>query len=360
MMKTKVILIITIVLLSFGLVQAQEFAKVGTSGAQFLKIAVGARGIGMAEAFDAVCSDASSIFWNPAGLTNIDKNSLMVAHANWLADINYEAAAYARNFRGIGVIGVSFGYLGSGDIEETTVMQQDGTGNFFSASNLTMGVSYARSLTDKFSIGGNIKYVEEKLENEKATAWAVDIGTVYKTGFRSLRMGISIRNFGPELKFSGTYQDYDNGSWVIDDRTGEPEQKEYLPYHMPMTFKVSLAYDLLEQENNFLTIASDLVHPNDNVERLNLGIEWRLYKILALRTGYIGPLGILGRYSDEVEDESTADEVAYETSNYAQNFSAGVGFNLDLKGFGTVNIDYAYTDYGVLDWVHRASMSINF
>jgi len=357
-MKTRIL--ITILLLGFGLVQAQEFAKVGTSGAQFLKIAVGSRGIGMGEAFDAVCNDASSIFWNPAGLTSIEKNSLVAAHANWLADINYEAAAFARNVRGIGVIGVSFGYLGSGDIAETTVMQPEGTGNYFNTSNLMLGVSYARALTDKFSIGGNIKYIEEKLENEKATAWAVDIGTLYKTGFRSLRMGITIRNFGPELKFSGTYQDYDNGSWVIDDRTGAPEQKEYLPYHMPMTFKVSLAYDAIEQENNFLTLSTDLVHPNDNVERLNLGAEWRLYKIFALRLGYIGPLGMLGRYSDETEDASTDDEISYETNNYAQNFSTGVGFNLDLKGFGTVNIDYAYSDYGVLDWVHRASISLNF
>lgn len=359
-MKKTIISIILITLFMFTIAQAQEFAKVGTAGAQFLKIAVGARGIGMAEAYDAVCNDASAIFWNPAGLTGITKNSLMVSHANWLADINYEAAAFAKTFRGIGTMGVSFAYLSSGDIEETTVLQQDGTGNFFNTSNLMVGLSYARALTDKFSIGGNVKYIEENLQEEKATAWAIDIGTLYKTGFRSLRMGISIRNFGPELKFSGTYQDYDNGDWVIDERTKEPEQKDFLPYHMPMTFKVSLAYDLIEKENSFLTIASDLVHPNDNVERLNVGAEWQLYQIIAFRMGYVGPVGLLGRISDEVENADTANEATYDASNYAANFSAGVGFNLNIKGFGTLNIDYAYTDFGVLDWAHRASMKINF
>lgn len=340
--------------------QAQEFAKVGTAGAQFLKIGVGSRGIGMGEAYDAVCNDASSVFWNPAGLSFVKNNSMMVSHASWLADISYEAGVIAHNFKQIGVIGVSFSYLTSGDIEETTVLQPQGTGSYFDTANLMFGLSYATALTDKFSIGGNVKYVEERLQDEKATAWAIDIGTLYKTGFRSLRMGISIRNFGPELKFSGTYQDYDNGSWVIDDRTGEPEQKEYLPYHMPMTFKVSVAYDLIEQENSFLTLSTDLVHPNDNVERLNFGAEWKLYKIMALRAGYIGPFGLLGRYSDEVENQDEDNEYSYETGNYASNFSAGIGFNIDIKNFANVNIDYAYTDFGVLDWVHRASMSINF
>ena len=360
MIKKIIVSILSLMFLLSGFGFAQEFAKVGTSGAQFLKIAVGARGIAMAEAFDAVCDDASSIFYNPAGLTSIKNNSFMVSHANWVADIKYEAGAFARNFPRIGIFGVSFSYLTSGDIEETTVMQQEGTGRFFDTGNLMVGFSYARSLTDRFSLGGNIKYIEERLEDEKATAWAVDIGTVYHTGFNSLRMGMSIRNFGPELKFEGTYQDYDNGAWVIDSRTQAPEQKEYLPYHMPMTFKISLAYDVLEAENQFMTLAVDLVHPNDNVERLNVGGEFKWLKMFALRAGYIGPFGLLGRFGDEVEDQDTVDERTYDVENYASSFSAGVGFNMEMKGFGAINIDYAYTDLGVLDWAHRASLIVNF
>ncbi len=288
------------------------------------------------------------------------RNSAVFSHANWIADIKYEAAVIAHNIPNVGVVGLSFAYLTSGDMMETTVEMQQGTGRSFSATDLMIGGSFARMLTDRFSIGGNIKYVEEKLADEKATAWGIDIGTLYWTGFKSLRLGMSIRNFGPELQFSGTYQDYDNGNWVVDATTGQPEKKKYLPYHMPMTFKVSLAYDLMQKENTYLTLATDLAHPNDNVERLNVGAEMKLMKVLALRLGFTGLMGIMKREDNETEGVDTASEVTYSIHNYTQNISAGVGLNMDLKGLGSYQFDYAYSDFGVLDWAHRMSLTINF
>ncbi|MBN1997130.1 PorV/PorQ family protein [candidate division KSB1 bacterium] len=356
----KISLYVGIIFLIYGMGTAQEFAKVGTAGAQFLKIGVGARGTAMGEAYDAICNDATSIFWNPAGLAFVKKQSATFSHANWLADIKYDAGAYAYSLGPAGVVGVSFAYLNSGDIEETTVEMQEGTGNYFTAGNLMFGASYARMLTDRFSIGGNVKYVEEKLADEKASAWGIDVGILYFTGFKSLRLGMSIRNFGPELQFSGKYRDYDNGNWVIDPATKNPQEKSYLPYHLPMTFKISVAYDLVEQENTFLTVGADLAHPNDNVEKLNLGAELTLMKILALRLGYTGLVGIMKREDTEIENVGTADEISYNIHNYTQNLGAGMGLLLNLKGFGEFNFDYAYTDFGVLDWVHRMSVTFNF
>ena len=339
---------------------AQEFAKVGTAGAQFLKIGVGARGAALGEAYDAVCNDASSIFWNPAGLAFVKKNSALFSHANWLAGIRHEAGAFAHSFGSLGVVGVSFVHLNSGDIEETTVEMQEGTGEYFTASNLMFGASFARMLTDRFSIGGNLKYVEENLADEKATAWGVDIGILYYTGFKSLRLGMSIRNFGPELQFSGNYKDYDKGTWVLDPVSGKPQQKEYLPYHLPMTFKISLGYDLIETQNTFLTLGADLAHPNDNVEKLNLGAELKLMRVLALRLGYTGLVGVMQRKDTEVENRDTSTEVSYEIDNYTQNLGAGMGLTLNIPAVGEFNFDYSYTDFGVLDWVHRMSVTLNF
>ncbi|MCJ7813542.1 UPF0164 family protein, partial [bacterium] len=106
-MKKIVLIIVCISLLIPLLLFGQEFSKTGTAGAQFLKIGVGARGIAMSDAYGAVCNDVSSIFWNPAGLTQISNTSIMIAHTEWLADINYEAVAVAKTVRNIGTIGLS-------------------------------------------------------------------------------------------------------------------------------------------------------------------------------------------------------------------------------------------------------------
>jgi len=352
-MKKVILSLISIAIFFSGSSFAQEFAKVGTAGVQFLKIGVGARGVAMAGAYSGICDDASSIFWNPAGLIHVENNSLILSHAEWLADINFEAGAYAKTFRNIGTFGISFAYLSSGDIEETTVEQQQGTGIMFNTADVMFGISYARQLSDKFSIGANLKYISERLDDVKAWAWAIDIGTLYYTGFRSLRMGMYIRNFGPELKLEGNYLDYDNGEYL-------PETKEYLPFHMPMTFSVGVAYDVLEDEDKFLTVAVDLLHPNDNVEKLNLGAEFRLFNMLSLRAGYVSPFSILGRSDEEIENRDDADEYSLDMKNYTQSFSTGLGFQLNMNKIGEISLDYAYTDFGVLDWVHRVSTSINF
>jgi len=359
-MKKVILSILCLTILLTGATFAQEFAKVGTAGAQFLKIGIGARGIGMANAYSAVCNDASAVFWNPAGLAQIEKNSIILSHADWLADIAYEAAAYAKTFRNIGTFGISVAYLTSGDMEETTVEQQAGTGRIFNTSDLMVGLSYAKQLSDKFSIGANVKYVREKLDTEDASAWAIDIGTLYYTGFNSLRLGMYIRNFGPELEISGFYNDYDNGSLILDPETLDPEEKDYLPFHMPMTFAVGIAYDFDINESQKLTTGVDLVHPNDNVEKFNVGAEYTFYNTLALRAGYVSPFGILGKNDDEVENNNEANEYSNEIKNYTESFSAGLGFYLTIPNFGLISLDYAYTDFGVLDWVHRASMTVNF
>jgi len=361
-MKNIILIIICISLCLTTASFAQEFAKVGTAGAQFLKIGIGARGVAMSSAYSSVCDDASSIFWNPAGLTAIEKTSVLLAHAEWLVDINYEAAAIARRFSTIGIFGLSFAYLTSGEIEETTVEQQSGTGRMFDTGNFMVGLSYAKQLSDKFSIGGNLKYIEERLDTEKSWAWAVDIGTLYYTGFNSLRMGMYIRNFGPELKIDGTYNDYDNGQLILDPETMQPEEKSYLAYHMPMTFAVGVAYDFFKDNESYqITTAIDLVHPNDNVEKLTFGAEFVMFDMLAVRAGYVSPFDMLGKNDEEVERRGQPDEsVPKEVSNYTQTFSTGLGFHVDVPMLGKVALDYAYTDFGVLDWVHRGSMVINF
>lgn len=314
-------LCILLLLIPFAAI-GEETAKVGTVGSQFLKIGVGARGAAMGGAFEAVSDDITAVFWNPAGLVNINATNVFVSHITWLADIDYETVILAKNFDRLGAIGLSVSYLNSGDIEETTFEQPEGTGSYFSCNDLMVGLSYARRLTDKFSFGANVKFIREELDDLVSTAWSTDFGVQYYTDFRSLRMGMSIRNFGPEIQLSGDYFDYDNGNLLS-------EPTEYLPYHFPMIFKVGIAMELIDEADSRVTLAADLVHPNDNLERINTGLEAMLGKTLALRGGYT-----------------------------FRHDSAGpaVGAGFFWKG---LIVNYSYTDYGILDWVQRFDFIFN-
>lgn len=334
---SQLVIVAVVLALTFPVsVSAQSFAKVGIVGGQFLKIGVGAEIVGMGSSAMATVDDAQAVFWNPSGLTSIKNTSVYLSQVNWFAGVKYISAAAAKNLGRMGTIGLSFSYLTSGDMDVTTYSQQEGTGETFGYSDLMLGVSWARNLTDRFSFGITAKYVVEDFGfNDdvdgtavKAQAIAFDIGTQYITGLKSLKMGIAIQNFGPELSPSGAYEDIIG----YDSKTQDyirVEAADFKSYPMPMVFKVGVMMDLLDIANHKLTVAADALHPSDNEERVNVGVQYSLYNALHLRGGYI----------------FNAD---------AATFSLGAGFT--LKG---TQIDYAFSQYVLLDELHTISVGFN-
>ncbi|MCB2199116.1 PorV/PorQ family protein [bacterium] len=304
-------------------VQAQEFAKVGTVGTQFLKIPIGARGVAMGNAFSALSNDQTAMFWNPAGLVNTEGTGVMLEQINWLADISYNAVGVSYNINSFWAVGAFGATLDSGEMEETTVMQPEGTGRMFNTSDMMAGVSVASRLTDKFSFGANVKYVRENLDEEIASTMAVDVGTMYDTRWNTVRLAMSIRNFGPEIQLDGGYNDFDNGTQL-------EQETEFLPYHFPMTFRLGVAMDPLLTSTQRLTVVGELEHPNDNLERVNLGTEYAFQEMFFLRGGYTFRHDTMG-------------------------LSAGVGASWNMFA-----IDYAFTDFSILDSVHRFSIQFHF
>ncbi len=306
-----------------GNVSAGEFAKVGTVGTQFLKIPVGARGAAMGHAFSSLSDDGTAMFWNPAGLMKIEKTTVSLERINWLADISYDAIMISHKLQPSLALGVFVTSLNSGDIEVTTVEQPQGTGSYFNVTDMMIGVSAATQLTNKFTLGANIKYIREDLDGEVAGAYSVDVGTMYDTRWKTVRLSMAIRNFGPEIQLDGNYYDFDNG-------TQQEEPTEFLEYHYPMTFKLGLAIDPVLTETHRFTLVGELEHPNDNLERYNLGGEYGFQNMFFLRGGYTFRHDTLG-------------------------LSSGLGAK--WKGFG---IDYAFSDYGILDEVHRFNVNFSF
>ena len=191
-----------VVLMCIGVLHAQN-PNLGTSGAQFLKIPVGARAAALGGAFTSSGDDASALFWNPAGIVGVKGGALTVSHEEWWAGSRLNHAAYVQSFGEIGSFGLSFTMMAMDKTEVTTEEDPEGTGQYFDAQDLMLGITYARKLTDDFSVGITAKYVHQRIWNESASGFAVDVGTQYHIGFSDLRLGMSVTNFGGDLTFEG-------------------------------------------------------------------------------------------------------------------------------------------------------------
>jgi hypothetical protein len=289
-------------------------AKVGTAGAQFLKIGVSARAVGMGEAFLAISDDASAIYYNPAGLVQLGGLEVMASHIDYPADINYEFLGVAYPRFG-GVWGLGLYMLNSGDMSLNDYfhpLDEDpySSGQTFTAKEYALALSYGVSLTDRFSVGLSFKFIDELYETERASGWAADVGTLYNTGFRGFKIAMAISNFGPDLKFI--------------------QQS----YPLPMSFKFGGSMDVINRGSHKATIGLEGSHPNDNLEKFNGGVEYWYNNLLALRVGK--------RFQNDTG-----------------GFCAGAGLKLNLSQL-KLGFDYAYHDFGHLDQIHRLSASVKF
>ncbi len=319
-----------------------QFAKVGSSGLQFLDIPVSTRAVGMGNTFTAIANDASAMFWNPAGLTSIPGGEVYASYVKWPADIGLNAVAGTYNLEGIGNIGVSFLMVDVGLMNVRTVYSPEGNGATFGVEDWAVGISFARALTDRFSLGGTIKIIHEKLADYEDNGWAVDIGGHYNTGYKDIKVGFAILNFGPEFRFEidndGDGQiDEDKKDNADNDGDGEiDEDWEEADVPLPISFRFGVSMPVMKSGDNSLLAAIEIAHPNDNLEQYNFGAEYWYGDMIALRAGY-----------DVNQDAGSG-------------IYAGAGFKLNLENVGAVKLDYAFADMGILDIVHRASIGFSF
>lgn len=352
-----------------------DFAKLGTSGAQFLKIGVG-RGVAMGEAFVAIADDASATFWNPSGLGKVTSREVAFTHNEWVADIRHEYLSAALPLGGFGTIGLSITALTMGEMEiltiddpNTLIREDTGTGEYFSASDFTVGLSFGRMFTDRLAAGFTFKAVQENVWHMSAAGLALDFGIHYTTGLKGLRIAAAVSNFGADLTYAGRDLDiafppeYETGI-PYDDLPG---RLTATPYPLPLMFRFGVAFDPIANEASRLTVAFDLNHPNDNYETVNLGLEYGYLNTFFLRTGYKVYLNTdymkLMTGGDREVDPVTNDTTytwGDETAWLLNNLTAGVGFNLKTGNNMSLKIDYAYMNKGVLSHTHRFGLTILF
>lgn len=343
-MKTKTLakyIVIFIITAASG-INAQNVSKTGTTAAAFLEIPVSASAIGIGGAYVGVADGASSLYWNPSGIANAESYEALINHSQWLAETNFDYAGLVLPLGSFGTLGFSYTSLNMDDMKVTSVEKPEGTGEYFSAQDIALGVSYARNLTDRFSIGFTAKYIQQTIWHMSSSAFALDIGTIFRTDLiGGMLIGASISNFGTAMKLEGRDARYfiqvDNTKTGSNDRI--PVNIEMDSWELPLIFQIGVSTNIIKTENYRALIAVAAVHPTNDFESVNAGGEFSFMDVIVLRGGY------QSLFLDDAEGGLTL----------------GVGVNTKmLFSEAIVKFDYAYRDYGRLENIHSFSVSLAF
>ncbi len=340
-MKNKTLKTITIIflcVLNFNFVFGQD--KVGTTAGQFLQIPVGAKAIGMGGTFIALANDATALYYNPGAISRNGQNAIYFSNTNWLVGSTHSWFGAKIMLTPADAIGISFNNLDYGEREKvTTIEMPDGTGEYWQARDMAIGLSYSRNITDRFSIGSSVKYLSQEIWHESSSQWAVDLGLLFITQFNGLRIGASLRNFGGELQMQG--RDLMNRIDLDPENEGNNEtvvaNLKTEEWTIPLTFSIGMAMPVNLGNNIKIVLAADAIRPTDNSETMNVGGEVFLYNMLSLRGGY------QSLFRDKIENGLTF----------------GVGLDLPIP-FVKIVVDYSYQEFGLFGDIQTTSMSISF
>ena len=306
----------------------------GQSSMTFLQIGVSPKAAALGDAYTAVSQGVESVFFNPAGLTEMNSQfQAFVSSTQWFADIKYLAGAIGYNSGDYGAFALSFIVVDYGTIKGTSLVPAASTGANYTLTGdvknvgaYSFGLTYVKAVSTKFAIGGTVKYVGQQLgqltdangntSDNNANKVAFDMGVKYFPGIESLRLGMSIRNFSTFVQ----YQNFESP--------------------LPLAFSVGLGMNLMDLINkdmskeHALVLSSEFVHPNDYTDRVNTGLEYTFMNLVSLRAGY-------------------------ETNHDILSWSGGIGLGTSLAGT-RIDVDYSYSHTNYFDGVNRFALKVGF
>lgn len=337
MKKNKILILLAVLcaMLFSSTGYAQSLDKIAQTGMKWLSIPIGAKAAALGNAYTAGTPDASSVFWNPAALAAVTGTHVFISQTSWIADINVQAASISYDLGTVGIVGIHYMGVNWGTFNGTqfantgdpnVLYETTGT---FEPTDFGVGVSYARRVSDKFMFGANVRYLYEDLvgglqgtfgdpKSYDATisAIAFDIGTLFDTGYKGLRLGMSAQNISAEQKY------------------------KYESFPLPLTFKFGVAMDVAKayfldaNSNQSLTLLVDAIHPRDFSERVHFGLEYGYDQMYFLRGGY-------------------------KTNYDEENLSLGAGVLVEFSGYKLV-VDYSYVNFENFDAVQMFSFDVGF
>lgn len=305
--------------------------RVGTAGAQELRVPVGAASVALGGSSVAMGGGLSNIFYNPASLASTDESEAMASWSSYLADADVNYVALSTKLGNQGNLGFSVKVLNVGDITVTTEDAPEGTGEILTPNFAVIGLTYGRRMTDRVLVGATGTFVNERIADATAKGFAFDLGVQYDTGWRGLRFGFAMKNVGPSMRFDGP--DFEERVQVPgDDPAAQPHVVRLRPanFELPSYLQIGAIYDLRFAEDRTLSVLGAFQGNNFNTDEYRLGAEFNLGEWLALRGGFTGQLAF------DSEDRQ---------EDYLYSYSYGAGLNFKL-GATPFSFDWAGTAVG--------------
>jgi hypothetical protein len=318
--------------------------RAGTAAAPELLIPVGARDMALGGSSIANTSGLESLHWNPAGLAKASNSAnVMFSTMDYMAGMNVNYLAVSGRFQRLGSLAVSLKTLAVGDIPITTESRPDGTGGTFTPTFFTLGLTYARPLTDRISLGTTLNYVSNTMDRVDASTVAFSAGLQYANlaNIQGLDFGVALKNIGPRMQFSGpgllnrgTLQDLRRPTAFYNIQASTAD--------LPSLFEVGLGYRYDVTQQGKLNLNTMFQHHNYDFDQYKVGAEYIHRGVLALRGGF--------DYAASADD----DEYLYGTS-------FGLGLKFGLGGaLQDVRVDYAYTTVDHFDGLNTLTLQVGF
>lgn len=329
-------------ILLFACLPFMVFAQnpnLGAVGGQFLKLPVTADGISMSGAILTSVKGASSVFWNPAGVSMITRSSFEATsqYGKWQDFFNLNTFSFGVSLTPSSAIALSGILLTMDKMEVTDEFNPNGTGQNFDAQDLALGLTYGRYVSQQFRVGLTGKIIRQRIWNEVASGVALDIGTQYDISWRKMTLAMSMMNFGPEMKFDGPDLDITHDA----DRTFPNRivtgRKSTEEFPLPLSFTFGVGINLIDGKGVKLRTEMNAIHPNDNDERIHIGSELNLGNRLMLRGGY---------------------KITKDDKRISDNYSMGLGVKTPFSGTN-LGIDIGYVSNKYLSDIILYSVKVD-
>lgn len=250
--------------------------RAGLATFSFLKNDMNPRSAGIGGASVAVNTEGYSTFSNPAFAA--DLTGLNATYSSYLvgAGVHQGLFSVVRPDKNNGAIGVSVNFLNSGEMDVRTEFQPDGTGQTVNASTVGIGLTYSKRLSDMFTFGTTLRYINEQLAEYKNNTFTIDLGFAYQTDWKNLSFAVMLQNFGGSSTLQGDYLEVDFN------RNGVALEN----YVSASVFRLGFSMLAYEREHHSLTFDFELQHPSDNAENFRLGLEFEYLELFYFRGGY--------------------------------------------------------------------------